>query len=179
MEESALHPAPAAIMQVAYIVDDIEREMLNWARLLRVGPFFHLPHFPLLETSYRGEPVDVDIDVALAFSGGVWFELICQRNNRPSPFRDPERGLRLGFHHFAVASRDFDADLARYQGDGMTLAASARVAVGGRVAYLESASLPGLLEVIEMTAGAEQLFSMVRAASRDWNGSDPIRRVGT
>jgi Glyoxalase/Bleomycin resistance protein/Dioxygenase superfamily len=171
-------PGPGAIVQVAFVVDDIQKQMIEWTETLRVGPFFHLPHFPLVDAQYRGEPIALDIDVALAFSGGMCFELIQQHGDYPSPFRDGTCGARLGFHHVARPTRAFDDDVARYERDGMKCVASARVAMGGRVAYLETPSLPGMLELIEMSPATEQLFAMIQAASQGWDGSDPIRKLG-
>ena len=61
----------------------------------------------------------------------------------------------------------------------MTLVASASVGLGGRVAYLETASrLGALLEVIEFTPAVEGVFGMIRAASESWDGTDPVRQMG-
>lgn len=178
MEQLVHGQALGAIMQVAYVVEDIEQAMLEWTKTLRVGPFFYLPHFPLVEAQYRGKPIDLDIDVALAFSGSTCFELISQRGDQPSPFREATGGQRFGFHHWATATPTFDEDLARLQREGSSLVASAKVAIGGRVSYLEKPSLPGMIELIELTPGAAELFAMIHGASRNWDGRDPIRRLG-
>lgn len=178
MDQPVQSPAFGPVLQVAFVVDDIEQTMLEWAQSLRVGPFFYFPHFPLIDTQYRGKPIQLDIDVALAFSGSTCFELVSQRSEAASPFRDAETGARLGFHHFASATRNFDPDVARYEREGFTRVASATVAVGGRVAFFEKPGLPGIVELMELTPSAEQLFTMVRAASSDWDGRDPIRRLG-
>lgn len=47
-----------------------------------------------------------------------------------------------------------------------------------RLAYLEKPGLPGMLELLEWTPAARDLFAMVEAASRDWDGVEPIRRLG-
>jgi len=172
------HASGSPIMQVAFVVENIEQEMLRWTSTLHIGPFFYLPHFPVIEAQYRGKPANMDIDVALAFNGGMCFELISQRNDDPSPYRELAGGARSGFHHFATGTQSFDAELERHQRDGMSFVAMAKVAVGGRVAYFEKPGLPGMLEVIEITPAAEQLFGMIRAASVGWDGTDPIRRLG-
>lgn len=169
------------VMQVAFVVDDIERELDRWTRELRVGPFFYVHHFPIVEAQYRGEATTLDVDVALAFSGSMCIELIRQNNAAASPYRDttgPE-GWRHGApHHYAVPTRNFDADSAQRVREGQTLVASGKVAVGGRVAYFSSRTLPALIELIEITPQASEFFAMVHGAAQSWDGSEPVRRLG-
>ena len=98
-------------MQISYVVEDIEREMQRWTQELGVGPFFYLPHFPVEDAMHRGSPSHADIDVALAFNGSMCFELIRQNNHAPSVFRELIDSRGYGFHHWAVSTRDFDAEL--------------------------------------------------------------------
>lgn len=165
------------IAQVAFVVEQIEEGMEAWAGTLRVGPFFYLPHFPLVDARYLGRPIELDIDVALAFSGTTCFELIAQRSAGPSPFKHATNGLQLGFHHWATTTTSFDEELARRQREGASLVGSATAAVGGRLAYLQQPGMPGMLELIEWTPRVAELFEMIRVASRDWDGSEPIRRL--
>lgn len=180
VEKLSFGASLGAVMQVCFVVDDVERELEYWTRTLRVGPFFHFRHFPVLEAQYRGSPVAVDLEVALAFSGTTCFELITQHGDTPSPFRKLGNAQDFGFHHWAVPTRTFDAELHERQQSGMTLVASASVALGGRCAFLETRSkLGGILELLEMTPPVEEFFGMVHAAAASWDGSDPVRRLGT
>jgi Glyoxalase/Bleomycin resistance protein/Dioxygenase superfamily len=179
MEKTSFSFSLGAVMQVAFVVDDMERELEHWTRTLRVGPFFYLPHFPLINAQYRGSPIALDIAVALAFSGTTCYELIRQNSDAPSPFQKTPTERRYGFHHWAIPTRTFDTDLAERQRSGMTLVASATVGLGGRVAYLETASqLGGMLELLEFTPDVEGVFSMIHAASESWDGTDPVRQIG-
>lgn len=178
MELLSFGVAVGAVMQTSFVVDDIEREMAYWTRTLGVGPFFFFPHFPAIDAKYRGNALHVDFAVALAFQGSMCFELICQNGDAPSPFREVIQARGFGVHHVAVSTRSFDADLLRYQREGLELVGSAATAVGGRVAYVAPprGAVPQL-ELIEMTPPVEQFFGMVHAAARDWNGSDPVRQL--
>ncbi|HEX4341262.1 MAG TPA: VOC family protein [Polyangiaceae bacterium] len=69
---------------MAYVVADIGRAMQQWTDTLGVGPFFYLPHFPLIDVRYRGEPGELDITLALSFSGPMCIELIQQNGSAPS-----------------------------------------------------------------------------------------------
>ncbi|HEY0467257.1 MAG TPA: VOC family protein [Polyangiaceae bacterium] len=165
-------------MQVGFLVEDMNRELEHWTRTLRVGPFFYLPHFPLVEAHYRGAQVSPDLDVALAFSGTTCFELIHQNDDAPSPFREALTARGYGFHHWAVASRTFEDDLREREKSGMAIVASATVGLGGRCAYLETRSTLGaMLELIEITPPVEQFLAMIHAAAEAWDGSDPVRHL--
>lgn len=167
-----------AVMQTAFVVDDIEREMAYFSRTLGVGPFFYLPRFPAMDVKFRGKPIEVDFSVALAFKGSMCFELICQNDDAPSPFREVVLARGFGLHHVAVSTRSFEADLQRFQTEGMELVGTAATAVGGRVAYVspKSAAVP-MLELLEMTPPVEQFFGMMHAAAQNWDGKDPVRRL--
>jgi hypothetical protein len=116
---------------------------------------------------------------AVTFSGSTCFELIRQNDGAPSVFREVIDSRGYGFHHWAVSTRAFDAELERREKDGAVIASSGRVTIGARVAYLDtSPPLGGMLEVAEITPAVEEFFGMVRAASVAWDGRDPIRVLG-
>jgi hypothetical protein len=164
------------IMQVAHVVDDIEREMQRWARDLGVGPWFLIRHFPIVNATHRGQAIDLDLDVALAFSGSLCLELIQQNNAGPSPYREVVQARGYGFHHCAVTTRDFDAELERRSHAGLEVACSGVTGMGARVAYLDTLNaLGGMLEIIETTPQVEKFFERMYAASRAWDGKRPVR----
>jgi hypothetical protein len=167
-----------AVMQTAFVVDDIEREMAYFSRVLGVGPFFYLPRFPAIDARYRGKSIEVDFSVALAFKGSMCFELVRQNDDTPSPFREVVEARGFGIHHVAVSTRSFDADLKLFERDGQELIATAATAMGGRAAYVapKSSAVPQL-ELIEMSPPVEQFFGMMYAAAQNWDGKDPVRRL--
>jgi hypothetical protein len=167
------------ILQIAYVVRDLDAALAHWTRRMNAGPFFVLEHAELVDPSYRGQPTDPDLSVALGFSGGICVELIAQHDDRPSVYRDIYHGdSGGGFHHWGVASETFDADVARYRDMGHELAFGGQVAVAGRFAYMDTlAELGGMIELIEWTPAVRELFGNIEAAARDWDGRDPIRRM--
>ena len=76
------------IRQNGYVVRDIERAMRHWTETLGVGPFFYIEKVPVRNFRYRGAPSDLDMSVALANTGALQIELIQQRNDAPSMYRD-------------------------------------------------------------------------------------------
>lgn len=168
-----------AIMQVAYVVEDMDRALTHWTTTLGVGPFFLFKSFKLLDAKYYGEPTDIDIDLALAFSGTMCFELIVQNNDVPSVYRDVVERRGHGFHHWAVSTRTFDADVARHQRAGMSLAFSGVAGVGARAGYMDAtATLGGMIELIEINPKVEEFFGALHAAGQGWDGTDPVRTLG-
>jgi hypothetical protein len=179
MDRLSFGPLVGTVMQTSFVVGDIEREMENMTRTLGVGPFFYIQHFPLLEAEYRGNPISVDLDVALTFSGTMCLELVRQNDDKPSPFRELVARRGFGFHHFALSTRNFESALAEHESKGASVVASATVALGGRMAYLDGASqVGGLLEIIEFTPQVEEIFAMVHGAAQNWDGREPVRKFG-
>lgn len=176
LETLPFGPRVGAVMQVAYLVADIERAIATWSATLGIGPFFHFPHFSISEVLYRGQPSAIDLDVALAFSGSMCFELLQQNDAEPSVFQDQLRTRGYGFHHWGVATRSFDADLARHAEAGAPNVSSCVVGVGARTAYVDTVpQLGAMIELIEMTPAVEELFAMIRSAADGWDGRDPVR----
>lgn len=166
-----------SIMQIAYVVEDLEAAAQRWVRLTGAGPFFLLEHLAIVEPRYRGQPTELDCSIALGYSGGVCVELIRQHNDVPSVFR--ERPLIPGgaFHHWAVMTETFDADLERHARAGYAIAFSGAVAVGGRFSYVDTgADLGGMIELIEVTPPVRALFAGIEAAAHNWKGDQPLRR---
>jgi hypothetical protein len=72
------------VFQMAYVVEDIDASMRRWVEQLKVGPWFLLEHFTGERGSYRGEPGDVDVALAMGYAGHMLVELIAPNNDGPS-----------------------------------------------------------------------------------------------
>ena len=167
-----------SITQLGYVVADLRQAMRDYGAQLNVGPWYVMEHFNGPDWRYRGEPSHLDLSIALGFAGHMNIELIQQNNAAPSVYRDCIDSGRYGFHHWAVCARDFDRSAARYRADGGTIEFEATVGGGARVAYFAMPVLPAMIEVIEVTPPVEGLFSSIYQASIDWDGSEPVRKLG-
>ena len=164
------------IIQMAYIVDDIQKAMWSWSTDLRVGPWFLLDHFLGVDPQYRGAPSHADVAIAMGFAGHMQIELIQPNDDNASVYRETRDQRGWGFHHFGVASFHFEADIARYEAKGYELAFRAGVPTGGSVGYLDThGDLPGMLEMIEVGPLLETMFTRFYQASVGWDGADPVR----
>jgi Glyoxalase/Bleomycin resistance protein/Dioxygenase superfamily len=165
------------VVQMAYVVEDIQRAMKQWAEQLKVGPWFLLEHFTGVDPLYRGKPSEADVAIAMGFAGHMMIELIQPNNDAPSVYREVIDQRGYGFHHWGVASKDFDRDVTAYKQRGAELAFFARVPSGGRIAYMDTtAQLPGMVELIELGADFEPMFTGFYRASLGWDGKHPVRR---
>jgi Glyoxalase/Bleomycin resistance protein/Dioxygenase superfamily len=164
------------IIQMAYVVKDIQQSMREWAAKLKVGPWFLLPHFTGEDARYRGKPSTAGVSLAMSFAGHMMIELIQPLTDAPSVYRDVIDQRGYGFHHWGVATSNFDRDVKQYESEGCELAFFARVPSGGRVAYMDTtARLPGMTELIELGASFDPIFSRMYRDSIGWDGADPVR----
>ena len=164
------------VFQMAYVVEDIEASMRRWIDELKIGPWFLLAHFTGEQPTYRGEPSEAEVSLAMAHAGHMLVELIALNDDKPSVWRERVERRGYGFHHFGVGTLDYDGELARHREHGRALAFECSVPTGGRVAYVDTtAELPGYVELIEMDPGTDAAFTRFYAQSLAWDGSDPIR----
>ncbi|MDJ0785926.1 MAG: VOC family protein [Myxococcota bacterium] len=166
------------VRQNGYVVHDIEAALKHWTEVLGVGPFFYFERAPILDFSYRGEASELEVSIALANSGDLQIELIQQRNQAPSSYLDFLATGREGLQHVAYWSQDFDASLAQAKEHGFVVEQSGCAgSEDGRFVYFENPGHPGtMVELSEVSGPKGAFFAHLAALSRDWDGSDPIRR---
>ena len=97
------------IRQNGYVVRDIQAAMAHWIEVLHVGPWFY---FERVQTDYfrhRGTESGVEMSIALANAGDLQIELIQQRNDAPSMYKEFLDAGREGLQHVAFWSTDYQA----------------------------------------------------------------------
>jgi len=164
------------VMQMAYVVPDIRAAIAEWGEQLNVGPWFLLESFTGVNARYRGAASHADVAIAMSFAGGMNLELIQPKDEHASVYREIIATRGYGFHHWGLASKDVEADVARYAALGMREAFRAGVPTGGDVVYVDTqGKLPGFIELIPVNPLMEQVFAGFQRATADWNGAEPIR----
>ena len=167
-----------SLLQTAYVVEDVVAAARYWTEVRGVGPFFLFEHFALDNQTYRGAPTNVDLTIAASSSGGVCIEIIQQNNDIPSVYREFLDAGRSGVHHTGYMPRDYDAEIKRYTAAGHEVAFAGDLESGARVAYMDTvAALGHFTEFFEDTEGMRALFALTEDTARDWDGSDPLRRL--
>lgn len=164
------------IRQLGYVVQDIEAAMEFWSRELGVGPWFYNPKVPIENYQYRDQSFQPHNSVALANSGFVQVELIQCRNDVPSMYRDFLQAGRTGLQHVAYWTEDYDRDLANATAHGLVNVMSGEVGVNGRFCYFDTEFHPGaVVELSEVAGPKGEMFRLIREASENWDGKDPVR----
>ena len=87
--------------------------MAHWSEVAGVGPWFYIERAPIHHFEYRGRPYEIHLSIALANSGALQLELIEQRNDVPSLYREFLDAGNEGLQHIAYWTERFDADRAR------------------------------------------------------------------
>lgn len=170
------------VRQVRYVVNDIEKAMKHWSATLGVGPWFYKPDVGTTEFRYRGKPSRVPkLSIALANSGDLQIELIQQHDDAPSLYLDSLRRSGEGAQHLAYWTEDrFDEWIGKLMAAGYVEGHGGRMGTRGRFAYFVHPDLPsGMFEISELSGGKGEYFKEVRRAADAWDGSDPVRLIGT
>lgn len=167
------------IRQNGYVVKDIEAAMAHWTEALGVGPFLYFEDVPLEEFTYMGQPSDAKVSIALANSGPLQIELIQQRNDAPSMYKDFLDAGCEGLQHVAYWTESFDQELDRLLGLGYTVGQSGRIGgETGRFVYFATEQHPGtVIELSDISGVKGQFFAFIRETAATWDGSEPIRTL--
>lgn len=167
------------IRQNGYVVHDIEAAMDYWINTMGVGPWLYLERAPIGDFACHGEPSDLDVSIALANSGPLQIELIQQRNDAPSMYREFLEAGREGLQHVAYWTESFDKDLASAQARGLEIGQSGYSgAPDGRFVYFTAEAYPGtVIELSEISGAKGQLFAKIREKCATWDGENPIKRL--
>ena len=164
--------------QMGVVVRDIDAAMRHWSGVCGIGPWFYADKLALSSFTYRGEHHDdIHVSAALANSGDVQIELIQQRCDRPSMYRDFLAAGHEGTQHWSSWSTDYDAIYHRALATGYTVGQEGQSPRGPFV-YFWNEGHPGtVIEMAEATPERMSIFDQVRQAAVGWDGSDPVRHA--
>lgn len=164
------------IRQNGYVVRDIEAALRHWTETLGVGPFYYFDRVPIEEFRYRGEPSPLEVSIALGNWGALQIELIQQRNDAPSMYRDFLAAGHEGLQHVAVWTEDMDGELEALARAGLEIGQSGQIGRSGRFVYLQTEAHPGtVVEVSEVSGGKGRFFERIAREAESWDGANPVR----
>lgn len=164
------------VMQVCWVVEDIDRAMANWTQVMGIGPFYIFRDLRIDSVRYRGTPTSTHFSIAIAQAGGVQIELAQQHCDNPSAYRDLVEKGRDGLHHIAIYVADYPAALAHFTDQG--LVPSIEGTFGAmRFAYVDTSEKLGcMVEIIEHDPIEDEIFARVAQGAENWDGvTDPVR----
>jgi catechol 2,3-dioxygenase-like lactoylglutathione lyase family enzyme len=167
---------PGGIMQIAYVVEDLDKAVDHWAKVLGVGPFFIRRHVQYPTLTFRGGPCEADLSLAFAFSGDTQIELVQQHNAAPSLYSEFIARHGYGQQHLGVISDDLAADVEKFTARGFPVVQH-HVNPNGIETMLFETDLHagGVIELIGSTPALTEGFAAMKEAARTWDGVDPRR----
>jgi Glyoxalase/Bleomycin resistance protein/Dioxygenase superfamily len=148
------HDAIGRIMQNGYVVHDWRNAAEHWGSVLGVGPFFSMQHVDFEWCEYRGQRVQIDMSVGIAYSGDFQIELV------------QHVGALTGNLSQTLQQSGLQEKIIQ---QGLTRA-------GVRFAYLDTVAFNGtMLELIETNPAMLKSFAYMQKAALQWDGKECIR----
>jgi hypothetical protein len=146
------------VAQVVLVVQDLDKTVENYWNYFGIGPWhFYTYGKPLVKKmSYRGEPVEYKMRVALSWIGSLRIELI-EMLEGPTVYADFVKEHGHGVHHFGVLVESMQEAIAQAQEAGLTMTqdgAGFGKDGDGHYAYLNTEEIIGTtIELIERPKG--------------------------
>jgi len=164
------------LRQMGIVVRDIDAAMKHWVDVCGVGPWFYTDKLAVSAFTYRGTRYDdIHLSIALANSGDVQLELIQQRCNTPSMYRNFLGAGREGLQHWSSWQENYDEIRDRALSSGYQIGQEGD-SPRGRFVYFWNEGHPGtVIEMAHLTPARKRIFDGVRDAAIGWDGTDPIR----
>jgi hypothetical protein len=166
------------LLQLGFVSDgDLVGDALKWVNAFGIGPFHVLGPIDAAST-YRGQASGITIQVAVAQAGPVQIELIAQRCERPSIFRE-WRTLHGGaLHQLCTITSDYESKRAQFERMGYAVVTEILAPDGQRIAFVDTVDHFGFYtEIVDATPGFVRGLSVMARTCAEWDGVDPVRIV--
>jgi methylmalonyl-CoA/ethylmalonyl-CoA epimerase len=166
------------IVQIAYLPSDFDASIKYWTETVGVGPFYVMENIQLGGMKYRGVPTDAVFSIAIAYWNDIQIELIRPENDAPSIYNG-EYAVKDRPHHICIFVESIEAARRASAEIGAEILVEGTVGDSGAVLYVDAGGGPGnVIELLQPIKGSEGLFDMIRDAAKNWDGSDPVRKLG-
>ncbi|WCT74521.1 VOC family protein [Sphingomonas naphthae] len=163
----------AKLIQLCFVVEDLEAAMADHSRIFGAGPWFLYKEPPahLDRTLYRGRPTPMGTRVALGYAGDMMYELACPRPEMPSIFREVVDRQGYGLHHLGFGVRDFDAVAETLRSDGLESLHYGVTPRGARCVMVRREGAPHAIEeYIELLPASDAFYAFMRTCAAEWDG---------
>ena len=172
-----LKVAPAAIVQNAYVVRDLEAACARLNRVYGIGPFLGGSEVELASHVHRGRPAaPIVIRGVFVQAGDLNLELIQLVSSGPSAFHDmfPDGGE--GLHHVAMFCDHYAATRDRLVAAGCPVASEFAFGPEASIAYIDArADLGHMIELYPEDPLIRDMYAQARDAAQGWDGRELIR----
>ncbi len=142
------------VNQIGILVPNIPEAVAYYSKLLNIGHWYRsntVKH----EAFYRGEPVNTDVDIVLAFQGAVEIELIQVNHEDECVYSDMLKKSGGGIHHLGFTVSGYDEKLEQMKRDGVEVLQSGVITTKGsaitRYAYLDTIKQCGITSELIVT----------------------------
>lgn len=141
--------------QIGIVVQDIPVAVAYYSKLLDIGPWYR-SNTVRHEAVYRGKPISPDLDIAIAFQGGMEIELIQVKGKQEIVYSDMLEKCGGGIHHLGFLVSGYEKKLAEMKANGVKVLQSGVITTKGsavtRYAYLDTVEQCGIVsELISTT----------------------------
>ena len=166
------------IMQLAFVPADVNKAVRFWVETMGAGPFFAADHVKMENVKYKGQPADIDFSMLLGYWGDMQIEFIHQHNETPSIYSNWLKEGHVGLHHVCLLVDDMKHARDVCARAGATVVQEGLTRGGAAEAiYVDTGGGPGtMVEILKPAPATLGWFSKLREASRNWDGTDPVRR---
>ncbi len=163
--------------QLAYLPQDFDAAVKHWTETMGVGPFYLMENVALGDAKYKGVPTAAVFSIAIAYWGDVQIELIRPENAEPSIYCG-EYAVTDQLHHICIFVDSIEEARAACAEAGAEILVEGTVGEDGSVIYVDAGQGPGgVIELLQNMTGADAIFQMIKDASVDWDGSEPLRKL--
>ena len=120
-------PGERKMIQIAQVVNDIDRSMKRYYEILNIGPWAVYTFAPpaLRECTYKGKPSDATWVLALAWVGDTQLELM-QPLSGENVYTEFLKKKGEGIHHIKEWVDDCEAAIAEYRKKGIDVIQSGK-----------------------------------------------------
>ena len=169
-------------MQLSYVVSDLDAALRFWVEQMNVGPFVVIEHAADDRIiKYRGQRTTVKMSLAFSYVGHVQIELITATCRDPSPWTDFLDSGREGLHHLGFWPDDFEQACIALERMGFARECAIETTSGAVSSnYFSGPPHFGVwVELAQNTPMRSRYFGGVKALTKAWDGSRPVRRYRT
>jgi hypothetical protein len=160
-----------SILQMSWVVRNLEEAAQRWHRTTGIGPFLINRHLAVTKPRYRGAPSATDFSTAIAQAGPIQVELVEQHDDGPSCYRDTVPAGAEALHHVAIIADAYDETLESYRRGGFEIASDGWFG-DVRFCYVDtSPTLGHMTEILEDKPAIRRFFGAIVRAADSWDGN--------
>ncbi|SNS87064.1 Glyoxalase/Bleomycin resistance protein/Dioxygenase superfamily protein [Rhodococcoides kyotonense] len=170
-------PRLGAIVQTAYVVDDVRAAAERFAKTTGAGPFFVRRNPITVATGPNGSAAEFDHTSAYGQWGHIQIELVETHSAAPAAFFETTQAVGR-IHHVAMMVESFADQQRTFTDAGWPALLTATTPNGNNFAFHDARpDLGHLVEIYEPRPTILELYRRVARAADDWDGSNPVREM--